>query len=523
MTPFYTRRTCSAITAHKFRCRRCRLEVARAQLRGVQLTLHGVDRKNNTPRRWSSRGVYLSRQLIPEGGVVESLTPPVEGVNNLLPYASRTQSQFIDDAIAKCFPNEGVFHQYLWWASATTDTPAIFHVGTWMACVAHEMARRGWRIGPNQVKPMAWVALTGTSGIAKSTALRRGQAMYSELLRRSLGELYKPPFIMLEGSTAGILESLALRFDADRASTCAILWQEELSRVFEQREEMSDILNILSDGVTYKRQLRAYNDARAQGKKPPDTVKNPCLSAVFCTTAAAMESTATQRHLEGGLFSRFWWFGGSLAPEQLRFEEDQRYDEAQHLLGMLQAWIGELDGLDIAAETNRPLSAPDEQGSARVRVVEIPRKVKALIQEVHFEPHRAIICSPTSRLSSAYRRAARKAELLTGLYAFSRGTMRASLADAEAACRMVTWSLESVSTLAETVAVEKASREELRIRKALREAGAQGMTRTQLYRRLRYPSTVLERHLDAMQDVQKVKRKGGSRGPKSLVYKLSED
>lgn len=426
----------------------------------------------------------------------------------------------VSEELQTCFPTYGPIHAALWWMSESTDAPPIFQLGSVLAAVAQEAARRGFRIGvKEQIVPSVWAALVGPPGVSKSTVLRRTQALVREFRQRIQGDKYKDPFFVMEGSIQGIIEGLAGEcYDSERDLTSAILWLEELTRIIEHREQTVDLLNQLADNVSVKRHLRSHQAAKAKGEIVNDHLKNPALSGIFCATETSLRDAMTERHVSGGFFSRLWWFCGKLKPEDMRYESGLNPAEMEQTLDIWTSWCTHLDGLEVAAGLT-------DSSTSATKILKLTDEVNEIIRVRIFEPNREAIATD-ERLGSAIRRSLEKTKILTALYAFSRGEFVASAIDAIQACKMIEVLTASASHLSEHLGVNQGYRMRMSALDAIKQAGKRGMKRSDMYKVLRENKRELDLVIDGLLDSAEIflvaESSSNKRGPKTVRYYARE-
>lgn len=408
-------------------------------------------------------------------------------------YTPRKRSPNIPEEIARCYPDWGPIHQWMWWASETTHAPPQFLLGAILPCLAYLAARRGYRIGPMARPPSLWTCAVGPSGTAKSTALiRAADFLRDHLHATSAADEEHLPFVETEGSLPGIFEALAGLYDPERDATLAILYDEEFTRLIDRREAVAEILQKMADNRPVVRQLRQYQQAKAKGQKVHDRLINPVISAMFATTTKALGSVFSERVYEGGLFSRICWVTGQLVAKDIELEENPRETQRRAVLDAWTQWTLYLDGVDHRRwiETDGDMSA--------ARLIQLPEPVKDALTNELFEPLRAHF-DDDGRLNSLVLRALGQAQVVAGLYAMSRGRLTVHLEDVDEATSWLHYLFTSAQSLDGRVAVSRGYQLQQDVLSAIEAAGADGISKSRLYR-LRLTKQELDEALGALLD-----------------------
>jgi hypothetical protein len=431
------------------------------------------------------------------------LTVPLKRTVDLAP-----STQSLDD-ITDCFPPVGIIRTYMDWAHRTTHAPPIFHLASILPVLAYEAARRGYVLDVEDSQDIllrVWTCIAGSSGAGKGTAMHRAKE-FSEAFYTARHQTFEaPPYLALEGSIPGVLAALADRYyDEATERTSAILFHEELSRVLLQ-ESASEALIMLYDGRDYTRNLRSIQKEQKEGEKTNDTIRKPCLSAVFTTPSASLEKASTVQHVAGGLYSRMLWMVGDVTRDKLMFRERKETERLDFALRDWRSWAASLDG---------------HETMGRPRKVHLSHATESILAEGLFDQLRARIAED-SRLQGVYLRLLTHARILAGLFALSRGAHEVELDDMCRAVNLATVCLSHVEELDEQLAVSVGYRLQTRLLEHVRKSGPGGSTKRELYIALKLTKGELENAAEALLDrgdvVVRDVRKGGPGRPSTVFY-----
>mgnify|MGYP000609826786 CR=1 FL=1 len=388
----------------------------------------------------------------------------------------------LDDELNCCFPEHGLIHEYLWWVRQTTDAPPWWSLGAILSCLAHEAARHGFRIDQRQmIKPSLWVAILGPSSIGKSTAMARAADFYKTYLEI---EDATDPFVHAEGTIPGIFERLVeMPTYGDDELHAAILYQDEFSRLLDQRDTVAEMLMKMADGHVIDRNLVRVHEKRRQGEGSYSRLEHHAISAMFATTHSNLRRVIKGHHIEGGLLSRMLWFIAK-APKEFMLHPSLLPAKRAVALAAWTDWSGWL------------LAQSVESGS---RVVQISDEVDAILEATLFEDW-VQTAATDDRLNPTRRRAIGQAYTVAGLYALSCRRTSINSDDMDQAVNLIercirdleNWEPE-LATSDIMAAVNKGFRQIVR-------AGDAGLGRSKLYQALRAPKAIIDQVLQTLID-----------------------
>lgn len=407
----------------------------------------------------------------------------------------------LPELIRSCAPVDGVIHAYLWWVVPTTHAPAQYHLGAILPVLAYEAARRGILVSTQRRLPRVWTGLVGASGHGKSTAHYRAIQFARDWYGIYLAGNYRDPFFHLDGSMPGILAASSTGWMPDLNASIGIYETDEMSKILAQLDSVSETLCKVFDGVTVTRHLRQFQQAKAAGERVPDQLVNPAFSACFASTPSSLERVTHAYHLEGGLYSRILWFRGELAAEDLRPREVHRDRARATVLRLWEDWARWMDAEMLTREGER-------------RRVSVPQDICDLIDRHLFEPSRAVLARGDDRVNPARLRGLQYCEMLSGLYALSRGDFVADEDDAAAAINLVNACIGTLSFLDRTIAVNDVTRLREKALAAVRAAGLEGLRRSELYPVLKCTKRELEEVVQTLLDadaIEEIVRSGKGR------------
>lgn len=226
----------------------------------------------------------------------------------------------LPDALRATIPPDGILALYLRWASLQWPvTPASMHAAASLVVLAHEALTHGFYLGTSaayRLPPFAIrVACVASSAAGKSSAVSAARSFHRTLLERT-GRAGHDPWMNLQGSEAGLEESLAELYDAETNQTRVIGHHEEFTALLTNGRSGTyraneDWFNRLFDGLPAKERLELTKAAKAARKEAGKVAENPVVQAIFCSTPAAMRRSVTEVHREGGFLSRVsLWAGG---------------------------------------------------------------------------------------------------------------------------------------------------------------------------------------------------------------------
>ena len=273
--------------------------------------------------------------------------------------------------LGEIIPPDSPLEAYMRWATEAHGAPPIYHLACVLAVLAHELARRGFKLRSHPLG--LWFALIGESAIGKSSAISMAEQFIRDAWKMAGLDLDPDPWLEAEGSIAGLLAALQERYDPSRGTTTAILFQHEAASLFATREPISEMLCRLADGQSYQRNLRELQKKRDR----PDKIEAPVLSALVATTESALAPHFTEAQRSGGIYSRLAWLKPPFSPGRLRLEGvDTRKADGLRVLA-LESWVGWFVQMQLAFEGEL--------------LIETSPEAHALLERELFEPVRATL------------------------------------------------------------------------------------------------------------------------------------
>jgi len=380
------------------------------------------------------------------------------------------------------YPPDGLIHAYLWWAGEVVYAAPSYHLGAILPTIAHEASRRGYRLGVSGDPLRLWTCLIGGSGSGKSTAHRMARDFYDDYVRQIRGPTYRKPFLHLAGSIQGVKHALASGYhDPLAGRVVAVLETDELTRFLPRRgASVAEDLCQLFDGRPIEDHTRTAQKAKQEGQVVFTELNNYVVSALFATTASSLDAVADEQYFTGGLFSRILWISGRVDPTQWTPGPiDWQAVRRATALDRWEQWSQWADGYEA-------------RGGARL--VHMLAEAQEVYKSFALKHRNKCFDSEGGRFAPVYMRGVADHVLkIAALFAFScedafdlnGGTgVYVSAADMQAAAALVENAFESFTKVATTVGVDRRARTGERIEDLLREAGARGMTRAEIWERM---------------------------------------
>lgn len=441
----------------------------------------------------------------------------------------------VPDDVMACIPDKGMIHEYVWWATQCTYACPVYHVGAILPVLTWQLASRGWSLGKRGKQIAIQSFLIGESSSGKSTCLRMAKQFHEDLLSvtshpywdrpplpadtdartRQIQEenaAKANPWILAAGTAPGLLEQLFDRFNTHTNTTPAILYNEEVAHLLERRKDhaISSVLLELFDALPkVERHLSRYREMAKKGQQPPSIVRAPAVSGLFAGTPISLKDKLDASSFEGGLVSRSLWISGQ--PDLNRwFLIDHERKAAREFV--LARWIDYGHhhlGLEVGANVSR--------------IIEVPIPVKRLCAELLFPSFAQSMRDSDSRLGAVRGRALEHAELVAGVFAWSKGETAVSEADMRAAAHLLRWSIRSVERIARKSILGTGWDQIETVLGVIRSAGEAGIRKAELYSEVKLPKKELDQALDTLLDrtvIIEAKRPHDGPGRPAKVYKL---
>lgn len=233
---------------------------------------------------------------------------------DVTPEQSRLAAQRLD-AVRATTPPDGLLYEYTRWVTHTTHAPARFHLASILPALAVEANRAGWRIYDHtgDIRPFkVLTALVGSTGVAKSTAIKKGKHFIEDWQRLRGPQEHQSPYLTATGSVSGIFHALRDRYcDTRWGITTAVLINDELTTLLRQ-PDLADNFNVWNEGEDVELHYRHLQKAVQKGELNDEArkMRKPVLSAVFASTEAALQAVVTQDQKYGGFWNRLLWVQG---------------------------------------------------------------------------------------------------------------------------------------------------------------------------------------------------------------------
>jgi len=367
-----------------------------------------------------------------------------------------------------CIPQTGVLHAYVWWAAQTTHAPPWWHVGAGLTAFASEAARCGYELGDgDDNKSCLWVSLVGPSAAGKTTSINRLTDFYTAYLEPL--EVAKP-FIQAEGSLPGMFATLTDKYDHEADHTLGLLVQDELTRLLDTKQPITEMLMQIADGRQIERHLKKEQERRRAGQQAQDVLRNPKISALFATTHSNLRRVSKAHHADAGLYSRMLWFIGAPNPAALKLLPDTCPAERRCALEQWRDW------------QQWQIAEYNISGNNRIT---FPAEVLAILEHSLFEKARKGLESP-DRLAAAKLRGITQAYKIAALFALSQKRTTVWSEDMDCAVNLVErcqgdYALHIDPEIGVSETMIMINRAFL----AIRQKGQTGLPRTQLYKVLK--------------------------------------
>lgn len=464
--------------------------------------------------------------ILPEGSV------PIVLVDH---YEAGKLSPNVPEVIAEMFPDRGPLHVCMWWATQESDCPAIFQLAALLPAWLDDMARRGWRIGPERLVPKIWIGLVGEPSARKSQAIAASQALYRLHRVRRLRDEYVDPYHATEGTPQGLLGGLMARYDAAANATFAILADNELSTILEHKEKANEYMINMRDGVTIERHTLALQKEKRETGKAADVLRNPIISAIFASTPSSLQRVLRSHHVEGGLFSRMTWIWGELAGPDKEPWRNIREEQLYAALTELDEWAAAMDGFELVLEQQRQIAQDQEFDEAiregrqprmlaPAKVVHMPDEVKNYYLEHWFRPWEQKV-GGHGRLEASVNRGGEMVRTLAGFFAWTRCSNVMSVDDMQCAIAFVEYAMGSAKQLDRLISGDNVYQLSRKAQEALRRVGWRGMRRDELYEELKCSPRDFKAVLEELEEQElmrvDIRVKEGQKGRPPKIYKPS--
>lgn len=400
----------------------------------------------------------------------------------------------VDPMTLSCMPTSGLVHQVLWWSRSITDTPPWYHLGAILPILAHEMSRLGWVIDRNlRIQPRLWTLLVGTSGIGKTTLIRRFRDFHEEMLRRFDPEL-QAPWIFCDGTQRGLFMALAEHYNKDLDQTLGILTHDEFSVLLSDRRHQIDVQELCrwKDGGSFERHLAGDKKAKKDGQQVIDHLKNVSLNGVFATTSTSIVKHSTSEHFEAGMYSRMNVMHRPVDPRMLRMNPGPALEAREvplvEAVNLLRHWT---QPRDLAVEP----------------VIEVSKAIEDYLEDTLMAEMRAH-WEEDGRLNASRRRSIETAKIVAGIYCWSdwcrdgQPALTAphmTLKDIELGVNFARATIDDLERLAGGIEMDPEMRATDRIFDVIKRAGSAGCGRRDIMRKVGVSKFMLDRAIATLE------------------------
>ena len=245
-----------------------------------------------------------------------------------------------------------LFCAYMHFATLELTCDPQFHAAVFLATMSMEFCRRGFKTKHGPHLPL-WFCLVGGRYTGKTLALEMGlQTLRSSWAMYDLKFQGDPPLVHCDGSVPGLLALLHKHYSIQNHTTSGLLYSDHLTRVFRDRDPIYPVLSTLADGNTYTVHTREMQKTRGQkSRRPgdgiPDQIINPRISSVFNTSLEAASEILGTAVLSSGFLTRnLIVYGEQMSQEYRRNYVEGRYDkEHEDYLDSLEQHLVKLDVL----------------------------------------------------------------------------------------------------------------------------------------------------------------------------------
>lgn len=425
----------------------------------------------------------------------------------------------VDPLTLSCMPDSGLVHSVLWWSRKITDTPPWYHLGAILPVLAHEMSRLGWVIDRKlRMQPRLWSLLVGTSGVGKTTLIKRIRDFHDTFLARFDAQI-KAPWLFCDGTQRGLFMALADCYSKERDQTLGILTHDEFSVLLSDRRHQIHAQDLCrwKDGGSFERHLAGDKKAKKEGQQVIDHLKNVSLNAVFATTNTSIVKHSTAEHLEAGMYSRMNVHHRPMDPNRLRMNPGPAFEEREVPLK---------DALDVLRHWTQPREAFIEP------VIDVPDEINTYLEDTLMADMRRN-WEEEGRMNASWRRSIDTAKIVAGVYCWTDWCRGGSpvldvpvmtLLDIERGVRYARATIDDLQRLSGDVEVDFEMRATNRVFEFIKKAGKNGCNRRDIMRSLGITKTMLDRviaTLDARESIETkatlASAKGGRPGQRYVV------
>jgi len=225
------------------------------------------------------------------------------------PY-QRGPIPWIEAELQACFPEDGLFHEYLHAVTQATDTPPLFHLFNLATRLAHIFGCRGLRYrdtGRRSRLLQLCVLCIGGPGTGKSVTNRLASTFLRDVNFQGV-----PPDALAEvpfNGTAtqnGIITALQAGRVERTDSNHVLLVNDEAMNLLDPRRanRVDEILNKVYDGHTPEWLTAKHQEEKRAGKAESMRIDNVVANYLFATQPAMLQRAGTQDLRNNGLLTR---------------------------------------------------------------------------------------------------------------------------------------------------------------------------------------------------------------------------
>lgn len=436
------------------------------------------------------------------------------------PYRPRAWHSRIDPDVDLCYPEWGVIHQYVDWASRSGPSPTLFHLHLGIIGVCWELARRGWvtdlrmtsgDLAGTPLQMRHWAVGVAGPGVGKSYAAHEMEGFLDSWMNsfHAQGKADPPesPIVSMEGrsTTAGLFDVLNDKcYDEETKLTPGILLSTEASAPFCGAGDIPEIMCEIYDcrPLVERQVAHLRAEAKKTGERYRGALHNARCSAMFFTTPNGIEKIGKvlgTNLLEGGLYTRCNFAYPDVDAVQyfgLAFSK-----HTAHRAACLQSWVDWakwLDGLDAA-------NAP--------KVIEMPVWVNKNLRDQFLS---AVNPDESDKsLEGSFMRLMSRARIIAAAFAMSRGDWTITPDDADRAYNLVIDSYEAIERLMPQANVAAAPEVQAqarstatvaaRVRREIARSGAKGVSHSEVLHTTNLPTQVVQTAIEELVERNEVR------------------
>jgi hypothetical protein len=415
----------------------------------------------------------------------------------------------IDAALSSSIPESGPLRDYMNWAVQTTAADPYFHLAAILPSFAHELTRKGFRLGSSLRPLRLMTAIIGESGRGKSTCLSNARRLTKEWMAITEPDRMQP-HLHANGSIAGIIHAMQSHWHEEGQCTSPIFTLDELSALL-THDQFADAFNQLWDGTDFQRHYRHLQ--KASDATESTTVRSPVLLGAFAGTVSALQPVVEGYHIEGGIISRILWYRQEPPLNDADFSKYMHVCFDSH-----EEWRSQV--AQSCAAWSAALKAYRIMGNPRMILVE--DEVYEFIREKLWGQVRS---AQGSRTGSVITRLVEHVQTVGAIYAATESTLAEGITvkvrHVAMALRFIEKCRDSILGIEKHLAVEQVMKDVAAVQDVISASGAEGATRSELYPKTKLPKNRIDQaisHLVDSEDIVQVMSKATGRGRRSIRY-----